>query len=171
MFPSQEYAPSTRGPLLALYISLGALYTLNPIELPNFDVPPIQIWRFAFALYNILQLFFICIASATLLFLEAFIMFFDYVFTKFENEIDKIYTFATSSLEELYEIFEIFFQVIDNYIKIYRYKVKIVRFKFNRKNIKYRIYIDCTKFDKIKINKSKDKRNVDFTRNKYFVKI
>ena len=98
-------------------------------------------------------------------------MFFDYVFTKFENEIDKIYTFATSSLEELYEIFEIFFQVIDNYIKIYRYKVKIVRFKFNRKNIKYRIYIDCTKFDKIKINKSKDKRNVDFTRNKYFVKI
>ena len=64
-----------RGPLLALYISLDALYTLNSIELPNFGVSPIQIWRFAFALYSTLQLLFICIVSATLLLLEAFIIF------------------------------------------------------------------------------------------------
>ena len=90
-----------------------------------------------------------------------------YVFIKFENEIDKIYALAASSLGGLYEIFEVFFQIIDNYIKIYKYEIKIVRFEFNRKSIKYRIYIDYTRFDKIKISKSKDKRNVDFTRNEY----
>ena len=84
-----------------------------------------------------------------------------YALNEYENEIKIMSSF---SLNEKYVIFQDFLKIINFDVKAHDYSIYIFAFSINRKNVNDTIYLTCSRNEKIKKSKSKNKRNAKFKR-------
>ena len=91
-----------------------------------------------------------------------------YFFDEYE---DAQHLMSFSKLKNAYDKFENFLKIINEFIKNHDYAINIRNFNKIKKSIKNVVYFCCNKKQKMKFNKKRERRKIEFKRIECFFQI